>query len=390
MWWQHWRNAVFKINTFRTQVRKPLSSLMLCPPGQDERKMNMPSYYDAKQKTWYCKFYYVDWTGQRKQKLKRGFTRQRDAKDWERSFLERQQGSPDMTFQALYDLYMEDIAHRLKYSTIRNKKGACGRHIVPYFKEKPINEITPADIRQWQSKILSSPLKDTYQRQIYNQLNAVLNFAVRYYGLFRNPCSIAGPIGKARASRMDFWTLDEFNRFIGQIKSPHLYAAFMTLYYTGMRCGELFALNLEDVDLNTGAIHISKTYHRVNRQDVITTPKTENSVRNITIPQFLTDCLSDYAGRIYGMEPGNRLFQTTQSKLITAMRKYSTLAGIKRIRIHDIRHSHVSLLIDMGFSPLLIAERIGDTVDMVNNIYGHLYPNRHNEVADKLQQLVSK
>ncbi|MCI6140429.1 MULTISPECIES: site-specific integrase [Clostridium] len=352
--------------------------------------MIMPSYYDEKQKTWYCKFYYTDWTGQRKQKLKRGFTRQRDAKDWERNFLERQQGSPDMTFQALYDLYMEDIAHRLKYSTIRNKKGACGRHIVPYFKEKPINEITPADIRQWQSKILSSPLKDTYQRQIYNQLNAVLNFAVRYYGLFRNPCSIAGPIGKARASRMDFWTLDEFNRFIGQIKSPHLYAAFMTLYYTGMRCGELFALNLEDVDLNTGAIHISKTYHRVNRQDVITTPKTENSVRNITIPQFLTDCLSDYAGRIYGMEPGNRLFQTTQSKLITAMRKYSTLAGIKRIRIHDIRHSHVSLLIDMGFSPLLIAERIGDTVDMVNNIYGHLYPNRHNEVADKLQQLVSK
>lgn len=350
----------------------------------------MPAYYDDKQKTYYCKFYYQDWTGQRKQKLKRGFPRQRDAKDWERSFLEKQQGSPDMTFQALYDLYIADIEHRLKYSTIRNKKGACGHHIVPYFKDKSINAITPADIRQWQNKILSTDLKDTYQRQIYNQLNAVLNFAVRYYGLPRNPCGIAGPIGKARASRMDFWTLDEFNLFIAKIQNPHLYAAFMTLYYTGMRCGEMFALNLEDINLKAGIISISKTYHRVNRQDIITSPKTANSVRDITIPPFLVDCLSDYAGRIYGIEPGERLFKTTQSKLITAMEKYSSAAGIRRIRIHDLRHSHVSLLIDLGFSPLLIAERIGDTVDMVNNIYGHLYPNRHNEVADKLQQLVSK
>ena len=350
----------------------------------------MPSYYDEKQKTYYCKFYYKDWTGQRRQKLKRGFTKKGDAKDWERDFLSKHAGSPDMTFQALYDLYTEDIKHRLKQSTIRNKKGPCERHIVPYFKDKPLNEITPADIRQWQAKILSSTLKDTYQRQIYNQLNAVLNFAVRYYGLPRNPCGIAGPIGKARASRMDFWTLDEFNLFIGQIKNPHLYAAFMTLYYTGMRCGEMFALNLDDVELNAGIIHISKTYHRVNRQDVITTPKTANSVRDITIPPFLVDCLSDYAGRIYGIETGERLFKTTQSKLITAMKKYSSAAGIRRISIHDLRHSHVSLLIDMGFSPLLIAERIGDTVDMVNNIYGHLYPNRRNEVADKLQQLVSK
>lgn len=350
----------------------------------------MPSYYDKEKKTYYCKFYYTDWTGQRKQKLKRGFAKKGDAKDWERDFLQKQQGAPNMTFQALYDLYMEDILPRLKYSTIRNKKGACERHIVPYFKDKPINEITPADVRQWQTKILSSGLKDTYQRQIYNQLNAVLNFAIRYYGLPRNPCGIAGPIGKARASRMDFWTLDEFNRFIDPIKNPHLYIAFMTLYYTGMRCGELFALSLEDVDLNVGNIHVSKTYHRINRQDVITSPKTANSIRDITIPPFLVSHLADYAGRIYGLGPGDRFFQTTQSKLITAMRKYSTLSGVKRIRIHDIRHSHVSLLIDMGFTPLLIAERIGDTVDMVNNIYGHLYPNRHSEVADRLQQLVSK
>lgn len=350
----------------------------------------MPTYFDDKQKTYYCKFSYQDWTGQSRQKMKRGFLRQRDAKDWERKFLEKQQGTPDMTFQALYDLYLEDIGHRLKASTVRNKKAALESHVVPYFKDKPINQITPSDIRKWQNSILASSAKDTYQRQIYNQLNAILNFAVRYYGLPRNPCQITGPIGKARAKRMDFWTHDEFAAFIAQVSPPILHMAFETLYYTGLRCGELLALTLEDIDLHEKTIRVTKTYHRVNRQDVITTPKTAQSVRTVTIPPFLADSLTGYINRLYGISPKDRVFQTSQSKLITAMGRYSKAAGVKRIRTHDIRHSHVSLLIELGFTPLLIAERIGDSVDMVNNIYGHLYPNKHNEVADKLQQFVSK
>lgn len=350
----------------------------------------MSQYKDTDRGSWYCKFSYQDWTGRRRQKLKRGFPTKREAAAWERAFLEKQQGNPDMTFQALYDLYMEDISHRLKDSTIRNKKAAYERHIVPFFKDKPINQITPADIRKWQNSILGSSAKDTYQRQLYNQLNAILNFAIRYYGLLRNPCQITGPIGKARASRMEFWTHNEFNTFIAQVNDITLRTAFETLYYTGLRCGELLALNLEDVDLQAGTISITKTYHRVNCQDIITSPKTAQSVRTVTIPTFLSDSLTDYINRLYGIGPKDRLFQTTQSKLITAMGRYSKAAGVKRIRTHDIRHSHVSLLIELGFTPLLIAERIGDSVDMVNNIYGHLYPNKHNEVADKLQQLVSK
>ena len=138
----------------------------------------MPTYYDESKKTYFCKFYYVDWTGQRKQKLKRGFPRSKDAKAWEREFLQKQQGSPDMTFQALYNLYIADMEHRLKESTMQNKKYTYGKHIVPYFKDKTINQITAVDIRNWQNKIISSGFKETYQRQIYNQLNAVLNFAV--------------------------------------------------------------------------------------------------------------------------------------------------------------------------------------------------------------------
>lgn len=362
---------------------------MLCPPGQDERKMIMPSYYDKDQKTYYCKFYYTDWTGQRKQKLKRGFTRQRDAKDWERTFLEKQQGTPDMTFQALYDLYMEDMEHRLKCTTVKMRKCIFVPHILPYFKDKAINEITPGDIRKWQNMIIKNGFSDSYMNAIHRQLTIIFNYAVKYYNLSRNPCRIAGAIGKA-TKRLDFWTLNEFTDFIAHVDDLTLKTAHLVLFYTGLRIGELLALQVKDYDSVAGTLTVNKTCHRFNKDDLITPPKTDNSNRTVTLPSFLMNNLSDYIGRNYNMQPEDRLFQVSRWKIRDSMKTACVASGVRQIRIHDIRHSHVSLLIDMGFTPLLIAERIGDTVEMVNTVYGHLYPNRHNEVAEKLQELVSK
>lgn len=106
----------------------------------------MPAYYDEKTKTWFCKFYYTDYTGVRRQKKKRGFKLQREAKEWERAFLEKQQGTPDMTFQALYDIYMEDMGYRLRPGTIRSKESTFRNRILPFFADKPVNTITPSDI----------------------------------------------------------------------------------------------------------------------------------------------------------------------------------------------------------------------------------------------------
>ena len=350
----------------------------------------MPQYKDEARKTWFCKFQYTDWTGQKRSKLKRGFATKKEAAAWERDFLSKQQGSPDMTFQALYDLYMEDISHRLKDSTVSNKRYLYKKYLLPYFKDQPINQIGPAEVRKWQNEILGLRKKETYQRQLNNQLSSILNFAVRYYNLPRNPCQVTGPIGKIRADRMNFWTLEEFSAFIGHVEELPRRIAFETLYYTGLRCGELLALTFGDVDLETNTISVNKTHHRVKGHDVFTSPKTPGSVRMITIPQFLAEDLRDYMGRFYDHSQTERLFPLTNCKLAAALEKGCKASGIKRIRIHDIRHSHVSLLIEMGFSAHLIAERIGDTVEMVNMIYGHLYPNRHAEVADRLQKLVSK
>lgn len=356
----------------------------------------MPAYYDETKKTYYCKFYYTDWTGQRKQKLKRGFSRQRDAKAWERDFLQRQQGSPDMTFGALVDLYMEDIRPRIKESSYEMKQGVINNWVLPYFKDKPVSAITAADIRKWQSVILSHKSKQekgfsaTYTRNIDRQLVAILNYAVKYQNLPRNPHDLAGYMGKPFANRLEFWTLEEFSHFMEHIEAAEQRIVFNTLYYTGLRCGELLALTPDDIDLSKGIIHVTKTYVHLKGRTITTPPKTENSVRAVSIPEFLRLELQEYMARLFDLRPNERIFPYSDDCLYKWIKKGCMAAGIPHMRIHALRHSHVSLLINMGFSAILIAERIGDNVEMVNRIYGHLYPNRHNEVAEQLHSLVSK
>lgn len=346
----------------------------------------MPQYKDETRGTWYCKFSYQDWTGKRRQKLKRGFSTKREAAAWERSFLEKQQGSPEMTVQALYDLYKADLAIHVRQSTYRTRISMMERHILPFWKDKKLNEISPADVRNWQSEIKKTDLGEHTQYAANCYLSGLFNFAMKYYKLPSNPCRMVKTVGKVRHS-VNFWTIDEFKLFIPTVQDPFLRAAFLTLFYSGIRCGELLALTVKDFDPAEQTITVRGTFHRFNRQNQISAPKTENSNRTIPIPNFLVLEIQGVIDKIYSPDPDERIFSTvTPSRLYTAIQKGAEAASIKRIRVHDLRHSHVSHLINLGFQPLLIAERIGDTVNMVNKIYGHLYPSQHKEVAARLEE----
>lgn len=347
----------------------------------------MPAYYDEQTKSWYCKFYYTDYTGTKKQKKKRGFKLQREAKEWERTFLERQQGTPDMTFQALYDIYIEDMSHRLRQNSIDGKKNVFKNRILPYFKDKPINTITAKDIRDWQNQQIELGYSDAYLDRIQNMMTTIMNYAVTYYNLPINPCDRAGHMGK-RTRSMKFWTLEQYNTFLPHITDITARTALQILFYSGMRFGELLALTLSDLDFISNTISVTKSLQHKTSGDLITPPKTDNGIRVITMPAAVMQEVQEYTRKIYGIRPDDRIFTFTRMLIRGNMQRGSAAAGIPFIRIHDLRHSHVSLLINMGFTPHLIAERIGDTVQMVNNTYGHLYPNKHNEVAEKLNQII--
>ena len=355
----------------------------------------MPVFKDEERGTYYVKCYYTDYTGSKKQKKKRGFKLQREAKEWERSFLEQQQGQPDMTFEALYKLYIEDMSHRLRETTISGKKYLIETKLLPYFGTLPINEIKATTIRKWQNELTSyrdesgSAYSETYLKSINNQLSAILNYAVKYYDLPGNPCHKAGSMGKKNAEEMKFWTLHEFQLFITAMQNDiEGYTAFNTLYNTGMRIGELMALTPADIDTDAHTIAISKSYQRLNGKDLITEPKTPKSNRCISIPIFLENIIVDYMSKIYGLTADARIFPYNKFRLKRALQRGCKLSGVKQIRLHDLRHSHASLLIELGFSPLLIADRLGhEKVETTLNTYSHLYPHRQSEVALKLQEL---
>ena len=163
----------------------------------------------------------------------------------------------------------------------------------------------------------------------------------------------------------------------------------MTMYYTGIREGELLALTPSDIDFEKKTLTVNKSYQRLGREDIITTPKTPKSNRTIPIPDGLCTCLQEYMSHCYGLQKDDRLFPYTKSFLYHEMEYGCKASGVKRIRVHDIRHSHASLLVEMGFSPLLIAERLGhEKVQTTMDTYSHLYPNKQVEVARQLDGIM--
>ena len=351
----------------------------------------MPAYKDEKTGKWFAKFYYTNWQGIKKQKWKRGFATKKEALGFERDFLEKQSANPDMTFQNLYEIYMEDMAARLKQSTLLTKKAVLQTHILPFFGSKPINEIKASDVRRWQAKLMSSPnnYSQTYLKKINTELNSIINYAKRFYDLNTNPCGKAGTIGKAKAEEMDYWTYDEYIAFREGVKDKSLsYICFEVLYWTGMREGELLALSPADIDLDNKTISINRTYQRIEGKDVFTSPKTRKSKRKIPIPDFLCQELSDYIQSRYMLDADERLFPVTKSYLSHEMIRGCKNTGVKKIRIHDIRHSHASLLINQGCDALMLADRLGhEKVSTTLNTYSHLFPHKQQELVHSLESL---
>lgn len=349
----------------------------------------MPTYKNTKRGTYYCSFYYVDWTGARKKKKKEGFKTKREADKFEREFLVKVQENSDIKFSTLVDLYLEDSKARVRTTTLENKKYIINLKVLPYFKEKIVANITPNDIRQWQNSLKSLNYSETYLKTINNQLSAIFNFAVKFYGLNSNPCHKAGTMGKKNANGMKFWTTNEFKTFIEYNDKPISKLAFQILFWTGIRSGELLALTYKDIDLKNNFIEINKSYTRLNKNDIIGDPKTPKSKRKVSIPKSLSLDIETYINKLYDYSESDRIFNFTKYFLTHEMKRVCKKSNVPLIRIHDLRHSHASLLIELGFTPLLISERLGhEKVQTTLDTYSHLYPNKDNLVSNKLEEII--
>ena len=351
----------------------------------------MSVYNEEETVTCRAVYLYTDLNGERKHTQNRGFKTKREAQAWEREQVHKTSADLDMNFKSFVELYTADMKTRLKENTWATKEHIIRTKLLPYFGKLKMCNITAQQIITWQNEMLNhkdekgQPYSPVYLKTVHNQLSAIFNHAVRYYNLRDNPCKKAGSMGKKKNREMMFWTKEQYLKFAEvMMDKPLSFYAFEMLYWCGIREGELLALTPGDFDFEKQTVSISKSYQRIKGQDVVTDPKTAKSNRVIQMPAFLCEEMEDYIKSLYAAKPTDRIFPVTKSYLHREMDRGAKEAGVKRIRIHDLRHSHISLLIDMGFTALAIADRVGHESIDITYRYAHLFPTRQAEMANKL------
>ncbi len=286
--------------------------------------------------TWRIQYRWTDWTGTKKKSQKRGFKTKKEAEEWYAHFMLQQSSDPTMTLADFWEIYKADMEKRLRKTTMKQKEYVMNDKVLPYFGKTLINEITAPMIRKWQGEMMEKGFKPTYLKTIHNQLSAILNYAVNFYDLRSNPCRKAGSMGKSKADERPYWTLEEFQKFSDAImyKQDSL-IAFQILFWTGMRIGELLALQVKDIDFEQGRLTVDESLTRLDGEDLIMAPKTESSVRVITIHKELQEELKEYIATLYHVRPGTRLFAgRTKSFFEHEMERGIKLAGVKKITVH--------------------------------------------------------
>ncbi len=260
----------------------------------------MPVYKNEKNGTWYAMVRYKDWTGQNKQKCQRGFATRREALEWEAQFKLQKTADIDMTLEAFYELYEQDVRPRLKENTWLTKQVIIEKKILPYLGKRKLSEITAKDVIDWQNEMMKlkkpngEPLSQCYLKTIHAELSALFNHAAKYYQLNIHPARNAGCMGQEENKEMSFWTKEEYLKFAEAIMNrPISYYAFEILYWCGIREGELLALTPADFDFDKAVLRINKSYQRIHGEDVVTTPKTKKSNRMIKMPKFLCEEMKD-------------------------------------------------------------------------------------------------
>ena len=339
-------------------------------------------------------------TGKQIQKYRSGFQTKKEAREEYSKLVltstaELTEKKKTISFQQfIEETYLPWYKTQVKESTYLNRRSTIQKHF-SYFYKMATDEIEPINVQNWQLE-LAKEFSPNYIRIVQGMLSIAFDRAIVLGIAKKNPSRMVGNI-KSKKTKVDFWTLEEFQKVIsllykGDYYEHYLFISFWLLFMTGMRIGEAAALQWSDIDFETGLLNINKTlYYKSMDEYKFVDPKTQASVRTIYIDadtirelkawravqqKVLKGCgfILSYSG-----------IPTSKHTLPRALEKLAWLAGVHRIKIHALRHSHASLLISMGENPLLIKERLGhEKIQTTLGTYGHLYPNTNLEVAHKL------
>lgn len=288
--------------------------------------------------------------------------------------------------------YLPDKNKRIRPTTRNYYCYLYNNRVRPYFGDMIMDEITPLHVREWQNTQISLNFKPKYLRILHHFLSGIFDYCVRYHDLAENPCNRVEPIGKHVSSRRgNIWRLDEYERVYQHMSTTKHRAALALLFWSGIRKGELYGLQWRDYCPLTKKLKVERSYQRLNGKTVIMPPKTEKSNRAIILPYQGYQPLENHRQTCHKVKKTNFIFKWTKRKLEDEIKNACQQAGVRRIRIHDIRHSHASLLIHLNIDIAAISQRLGhSSISMTLNTYAHVYDDADRLIANTLESIANQ
>ena len=360
---------------------------------------------------------YKDLSGKTCKKHKKGFSQRKEAIAWEKEFLRKIENSEDITFKELYEKYIEYLCPRtkknickIKGSSLMNKMEIFRLHILPYFEKQNIHDIKPIDIISWHNELANKTcsrgnqsLSLAYLKKIHGQISAIFNYAIKFNGLKSNPAFIAGNfdddnhISKIDMTGNKWWTVEQYEKFAEVAMDNDIdYHLFETLFWNGLRIGEALALRKKDFDFKENYLYVRGNASgkapewtedgNLEFTNTITTPK-NGEPRRVKMMESYSDEMKDYIRRLYNLKDDDFVFPITKKTAQNHWRSICKKAGLPYMKLHGLRHSHISLLFSMDFNVLEIARRTGHKEQTVTYMYAELIGAKEKEMASRLDDV---
>ena len=312
-----------------------------------------------------------------------------------------------ITLQELFDEFISVKKMELKEISIYTMSSVYDNHLKPTLKDYRLDRITVRVIQEWKLRQSEKQLSLSINQSAFKLLGSLIKFANQMEYLNKNPFDKIGNFKDKSTIKkeMDYYTFEEFKVFITKAREIaektelnlkslfewDFYVFFNIAFYTGLRKGEIAALKWSDLEENYVSVKRTLT-QRIKGRALETTPKTKSSIRTIQIPIPLISVLEEHKKRqqtLHNFTDDFRICNLRTGTLSSRNKLYSLKAGLKTIRIHDFRHSHVSLLANENINIQEIARRLGHKkIEMTWNTYCHLYPGEEERAVTVLNQFI--
>lgn len=361
----------------------------------------MPVYKGSKTKdgrTFYFRKKYRDIFGMQKDYTSRKFLTKHEAEQEEARFILKIKdiSSVSITLKEAYNLYKNDLSNKVKKQTIIKTDNLFKYYSM--LEDEKINSLNVNHYRKFKLYLDQLPFQANYKNKILGVLRRVLQYSYRYYGTSLILINYIEPYkDKTIKKEMEFYTLEEYKQFRSVIPDLEWQVFFDCLYYLGLRQGELQALTWNDIDFNKKEVSITKTLTTKIKGEkwTISTPKTNNSIRLLPLPKNVLNGLKTLYNKaikykyfekdlfVFGM-----IQPFKETNIQKHKNKYCDLSGLKRIRVHDFRHSCASLLINQGASISLVSKYLGHgSIKITLDTYTHLYKNELETITNQINNL---